>query len=123
MNDVVSSQARSPSEAIAGKWRLLHGSADEGRVPLHRVDLVFHNEASGIRGAILNTLNSQEIPLASLEFDGSVLRLQMQAPEDKRRAEMPTLVMRAINDKFEGCWVKSGTEPLGPHVKIVRAVE
>jgi len=68
-------------------------------------------------------MNRQQIPLASVQFDGSVLRLQMQAPEGKTQTEMPTLVMRTTNDKFEGCWMKSATEQLGPNLKLVRAME
>ena len=123
MNNMVSSGAHSPSEAIAGKWHLVDRAADEAHVPSHRVDLVFYSEGGRLRGAILNRLNGQGIPLASLEFDGSVLRLLMQAPEGRFQAEMPTLVMRTINDKFEGCWMKAGTEQLGPNLKLVRAVE
>ncbi len=121
MNNMVSSGAHSHSEAIAGKWHLVDEVADEVHVPLHRLDLMFHSEGGRLRGAILNRINGQEIPLASLQFDGSVLRLQMQAQEGKTQAEMPMLVMRTTHDKFEGCWMNSATERLGPNLKLVKA--
>ena len=108
-------------EAITGKWHLLDGAADEIDIPMHRVDLMFHSDAGQFRGAILNRLNGKEIPLASLQFDGLTLELQMQATDGKTQAEMPILVMRAANVKFEGYWMKSATESLGPKLKLLRA--
>ena len=110
-----------PTEAISGKWHLLDGAADEIDIPMHRVDLMFHSDAGQFRGTILNRLNDNDIPLASLQFDGLTLELQMQAPDGKTQAEMPILVMRTANGKFEGYWMKSATESLGPKLKLVRA--
>ena len=121
MNKMVSSGAHSHNEAIDGKWHLLAEEEDEVHIPRHRMDFVFYSEGGRFRGAIFNRNNGQEIPLASLQFDGSVLRLQMQAPEGKAQAGMPTLVMQRTHDKFEGCWMAKGRRYPGPNLKLVKA--
>ena len=121
MNKMVSSRAHSHNEAIAGKWHLLAEEEDEVHIPRHRMDFVFYSEGGRLRGAIFNRNNGQEIPLASLQFDSSVLRLQMQAPEGKAQSEIPTLVMQRTHDKFEGCWMNSAKERWGPNLKLVKA--
>jgi hypothetical protein len=117
-------QADSRMEVIIGKWHLLHITADETNIPDHRMDLVFHSQVGGYRGAILSRANGKEIPLAAEHFDGTTLRLQMAAPGGKPQAEIPWLVMTLKNGRFEGCYQTSTGEPIertGPQLKLVRA--
>ena len=118
MSDEVGSQSYGAAESVAGKWHLLDIAADEAHPSHHRVDLVFHADADQLRGAIVSRGSGAEIPLASVQFDGSVLRLQMQGPRDKDQAEMPFLVMHRTNGKFEGSWTPSGKMDRG--LKLVR---
>ena len=106
------------AESVAGKWHLLDIAADEAHLSHHRVDLVFHADADQLRGAIVSRGSGAEIPLACVQFDGSVLRLQMQGPRGKDQAEMPFLVMHQANGKFEGSWTPSGKMDRG--LKLVR---
>ena len=106
------------AESVAGKWHLLDVAADETHVSHHRVDLVFHADADQLRGAILSRGSGAEIPLASVQFDGDILRLQMRAPKDRDQVEMPFLVMHRTNGKFEGSWTPSGKMDRG--LKLVR---
>jgi hypothetical protein len=117
MSDEITSRS-TEAESVAGKWHLLDIAADEARLPHHRVDLVFHAEADRLRGAILSRGSGAEIPLASVHFDGAVLRLQMQAPKDKDQAEMPFLVMHRTDGRFEGSWTPSGK--MDRALKLVR---
>ena len=91
------------------------------------MQLVFHDDPSGFRGAIVNWVTGDEIPLASLHFDGSTLELQMEPDEAGRAAhkgETPTLEMKLVDDHFEGYWMNSVGEKLGgplvPKLKMVR---
>jgi hypothetical protein len=111
-------QSSDAAESVAGKWHLLDLAADETHVPHHRVDLVFHADADHLRGAILSRGSGAETPLASVQLDGDILRLQMQAPKDKDQSEMPFLVMHRTNGKFEGSWTPSGKMDRG--LKLVR---
>jgi hypothetical protein len=85
--------------AIVGKWHLLDIAADETDIPQHRMDLVFHDQS---RGAILRRDNGEEIPLAAVRFNGTILQLQMAAPSGKPKAEMPWLSMVLTGGRFEG---------------------
>src|SRR5712692_11906584 len=101
MSDEIGSRSNDAAASVAGKWHLLDLAADETHVPHHRVDLVFHADADRLRGAILPRGSGAEIPLASVQFDGSILRLQMRAPKDKDQSEMPFLVMHRTDGKFQ----------------------
>jgi len=98
-------------DTITGKWHLLDIAADERNIPLHRVDLVFYAEENGFRGAVVDLVNGGEHPLAMLQFDGSTLKLQMQA-------DMPILVMHPLGEKFEGYWMTERLRKL--KLKLVR---
>ena len=111
-------QSSDAAESVAGKWHLLDLAADETHVPHHRVDLVFHADADQLRGAILSRGSGAEIPLASVQFDGDILRLQMRASRDGDQTELPFLVMHRTNGKFEGSWTPSGKMDRG--LKLVR---
>ena len=118
MSNEVGSRSNDAEELVTGTWHLLDLGADETHVPHHRVDLVFHADADRLRGAILSRGSGAEIPLASVQFDGSTLRIQMQAAKDKDQSEMPFLVMHQTNGKFEGSWAPSGKMDRG--LKLVR---
>ncbi len=108
-------------DVITGKWHLLDIAADEMNLPQHRVDLVFHTQPEGYRGAILRRDNGEEIPLAAVQFDGTILRLQMAAPSGKPQAEMPWLSMVLTGGGFEGSYQDSTGAPMGGKLKLVRA--
>lgn len=99
-------------DTIAGKWHLLDIAADEQNIPLHRVDLVFYAAENGFRGAVVDRVNRSEFPLATLQFDGSALKLQMQV-------DTPMLVMYPLSERFEGYWMTEGLRNL--KLKLVRA--
>ena len=88
-------------------------------IPQHRVDLVFHDEPTGLRGAILSRADGSEIPLQSVAFNGEELRLRMSGPSGTGAPELPFLVMAAVADRFEGRWDKPGMEHI--RLKLVRA--
>jgi hypothetical protein len=108
MSDDADSRSDATLESVAGKWHLVDLAADETHIPHHRVDLIFHADADRLRGAILTRASGHEIPLASVQFDGDVLRLQMTAAKDMDQADMPYLVMHRVNGHFEGSWTPSG---------------
>src|SRR5438046_2389969 len=74
MSDDADSRSDAMLESVAGKWYLVDLAADEAHVSHHRVDLIFHADANRLRGAILTRASGQEIPLASVQFDGDILR-------------------------------------------------
>src|SRR3989442_9735697 len=88
MSDEADSRSDATLESVAGKWHLVDLAADETHIPHHRVDLIFHADADRLRGAILTRASGHEIPLASVQFDGDVLRLQMTAAKDMDQADM-----------------------------------
>jgi hypothetical protein len=102
--------------SIYGKWHLLQVSDDEVNVPGHRVDLVFRGERNVLTGAVINSSTGEDMPLASLKFDGNILSLEMANAPDS----VPTiLTMTSKGDKFEGYWMR-GTTEIGPMLKLVR---
>jgi hypothetical protein len=55
-------------------------------------------------------VTGDEIPLASLYFDGSTLEFQVKPDEAGRAAykgETPTLRMKLVDSHFEGYWMSS----------------
>ena len=99
-----------------GGWLLTDADADPSDGPIHGVKLVFHNDHNGFHGAMVNWVTGVEIPLAYLRFDGSILKLQMKPDEAKRAAvkeEIPTLIMIAVENHFEGYWMNASGERLG----------
>ena len=88
--------------------------------------LVFHDDPGAFRGAIVNWVTGAKIPLASIHFDGSTLELQMEPNEAGRAAlkgETPTLVMKLVDDHFEGHWMNSiGEKAGGPRVPKLKMV-
>ncbi len=112
-------ESREHGPSIRGRWHLISAACPEGEIPAHRVDLVFHDEPNGLRGAVLSRVDDRTLPLHSVTFDGVELRLQMSAAPIPRGAESPYLVMRVTADHFEGAWDGSGTEHV--RLKLVRA--
>jgi len=105
--------------SVSGRWHLVAADCPEDEIPDHRVDLVFHDEPSGLRGAILSRTDGSEIPLHTVTFDGVELRLKMSGPTSQPGADTPFLVMAAVADRFEGRWDKPGMEHI--RIKLVRA--
>jgi hypothetical protein len=102
--------------SITGRWHLIAADLPAGEIPDHRVDLVFHDEPAGLRGAVLSRVDDREMPLDSVTFDGSELRLRMSAAPIGSNRETPCLVMRSHADHFVGAWE-------GKHIllKLIRA--
>lgn len=90
-----------------------------GKVPDHRVDFVFHDEPAELRGAILSRIDDREMPLDSITFDGSELRLRMSGASLGPNHEPPFLVMRAIADHFVGGWDTPESKQI--LLKLIRA--
>jgi hypothetical protein len=105
--------------SLDGRWHLVAAECPDDQIPQHRVDLVFHDEPAGLRGAILSRVDGSEIPLHTVAFDAGELRLKMSAPPGQPAADTPFLVMAAVSDRFEGGWDKPGTEHI--RLKLVRA--
>lgn len=82
-----------------------------GKIAPHGCLIVFHNEAAGLRGAMVNWRNGEERPLASLRVDGSVLEFQM---------EPGTPIFRmTLTHKLEGYSFSANGEAPGPKVKMI----
>jgi hypothetical protein len=107
--------------SLAGTWHLIGVDDDELSVPPHRVDVVFRDDGPRLAGAVRSRGDDREIPLAFVELDGQTLRLQMTAMGGGRQADLPTLVMKAVGDRFEGEWVRADGRPAGLQLKLVRA--
>ena len=115
-------QSQTNAVILAGKWHLLDSAADESTIPHHRVDLIFKTDGEQLKGAMLNRVTGEEMPLAEVGFDGSTLQIQMQASSEIEQAAMPTLVMTALGDKWEGHWRNSdGEDPVNMRLKIIKA--
>lgn len=109
-----------PAPLLAGRWHLIAAECADGQIPSHRVDLVFHDDDAGLRGAILSRNSGSEMPLPFVAFSGTELRLTMSGPAGRPVA--PTfLVMTAVADRFEGAWDRPGMEHM--RLKMVRAQE
>jgi hypothetical protein len=108
-----------PSRSVAGRWHLVAAECPEDQIPQHRVDLVFHDESAGLRGAILSRGDGSEVPLHTVAFSGVELRLKMSGPPGQPAVDSPILVMAAVADRFEGGWDKPGTEHI--RLKLIRA--
>jgi hypothetical protein len=105
--------------SVSGRWHLVAAECPEDEVPEHRVDMVFHDEPGGLRGAILSRADGSETPLQTVTFNGVELRLKMSGPPSQPNTDTPFLVMAAVADRFEGKWDKPGTEHI--RLKLVRA--
>ena len=110
---------------LAGRWYLTGLEADEGRVPKHRVLLKFASVEGRLHGAAV-ALAGEEVPLGELTFDGRRLSFRLQRPTGdgfQAGTVMPySLVFHAVaGEKFEGHWMKSKTETVGPKLKLWRA--
>ena len=110
--------AQATSNSIAGKWHLINPSDDEVNVPQHRVDFVFRTQGTALAGAVINRNTGDDVPLATVKFDGKVLTLQMA--DSNGKAVPAILTMTASGDKFEGRYLGLKSEPLGPLFKLVR---
>jgi len=107
--------------SLSGRWHLIPADWSGAGVPQHRMDLVFHDEPAGLRGAVLSRRDGSELPLGSLTFDGAELRLKMRSVEGQPASESPVLALKPVADHFEGAWEQPGAEHL--RLKLVRAAE
>ena len=107
--------------SLAGRWHLLAAESPDDQIPQHRVDLVFHEDPAGLRGAVLSRRNGSEIAIGEVGFDGVTLRLKMGAAPGQPIGDLPFLVMTPVADRFEGAWDQPGLE--GLRLKLVRARE
>ena len=107
-----------PGRSLDGVWHLFAAELPDDQIPQHRVDLVFHDEPGGVRGAILSRRDGSEVPLHTVAFSGTELRLKMSAP-GQPAADPPFLVMVPVADRFEGGWDAPGTEHI--RLKLIRA--
>ena len=114
----MSEHSKRPSGSLDGRWHLVAAECPDDQLPQHRVDLVFHDETTGLRGAILSRNDGSEIPLHAVAFSGVELRLKMSAA-GQPAADSPFLVMAPVADRFEGGWDQPGTEHI--RLKLVRA--
>ena len=105
--------------SLAGRWHLVASECPDDQIPDHRVDLVFHDEPGGLRGAVLSRGDGREVPLHSVTLIGPELRLRMSVPPGRLDADLPYLVMRAVANRFEGAWDSPGPEHI--RLKLVRA--
>lgn len=103
---------------LAGAWHLVPLDSPEGELPPHRVDLVFHDDEKGLRGAVLSR-DGKEVPLESVAFDGSELRLRMAKHPNAPPRELPFVVMAKVDDHFEGQWDAPAVRHI--RLKLVRA--
>ena len=117
-NDQRTSFRASSREMITGKWHLSPDPLIYNKVSAHRMDLVFYTDAGSLRGAILNRITGDEIPLAGVDFDGSNLKLTIEASEAK---DVPMLTMKLEHGRFEGYWVRPPGQRIGPKLTLVRA--
>ena len=109
-----------PVRSLAGRWHLLAAELPDEPIPQHRVDLVFHEDPPGLRGAVLSRRDGSEIALVEVALDGETLRLKMNPP-GQPIGDTPFLVMAPVADRFEGSWDQPGLE--GMRLKLVRARE
>src|SRR5688572_5861281 len=105
--------------SLAGRWHLVAAECPEDQMPEHRVDLVFYDEPTELRGAIVSRVDDREMPLHTVILNGPELRLRMSVPQAQPDVDLPYLVMRALADRFEGAWNTPGTEHI--RLKLVRA--
>jgi hypothetical protein len=105
--------------SLTGRWHLVTTECPDDQIPEHRVDLVFHEERGGLRGAVISRVDGRELPLHSVTFDGPELRLRMSVPPSQPDADLPYLVMRAVANRFEGAWDRPGAAHI--RLKLVRA--
>ena len=110
-----------PVRSLAGRWHQLAAELPDDPIPQHRVDLVFHEDPAGLRGAVLSRRGGSEIALGEIAFDGVTLRLKMSAAPGQPIGDTPFLVMAPVADRFEGAWDQPGLE--GIRLKLVRARE
>lgn len=73
----MSADSAKPSSSLRGRWHLVAEECPDDHIPGHRVDLVFHDEPTGLRGAILSRADGSEIPLQTVTFWNGELRLKM----------------------------------------------
>jgi hypothetical protein len=104
---------------LDGRWHLLSADWPDGDIPQHRVDFIFHDGPTGLRGAILSRADGSEIPLQSVAFTGEALRLRMSKASGDTAPDPPLLVMTVVADRFEGGWEMPGMEHI--RLKLVRA--
>src|SRR3990170_6610973 len=96
--------------SLAVRWHLVAAESAENQIPRHRVDLVFHDEPAGLRGAVLSRRDGREIPLQAVTFSGEELRLKMSVRPGQPAAAPPFLVMAPVADRFEGGWETPGAK-------------
>jgi len=104
--------------SILGRWSIVSVDADEAHPPSHRVDLDCRDGPDGLHGVVIGRFRDIEIPLQTLTFDGTTLRLQMTPPPGKPIEALPFLVMTLTDGRFEGQWDMPAAKD--PHLKLIR---
>ena len=92
---------------------------DEQGGAMAGVQVRVRNPKTGVTSATLSRADGREIPLQTVAFSGSELRLKMSGAPGQRAADLPFLVMAPVADRFEGTWDKPGIEHI--RLKLVRA--
>jgi hypothetical protein len=105
--------------SIDGRWHLVGVNTPEDQIPQHRVDLVFHDDTDGLRGAILSRHDGSEIPLQAVAVSDGNLRFKMGPAPGEPATDSPFLLLTAVEDRFEGAWDMPGAEHL--RLKLVRS--
>jgi hypothetical protein len=106
--------------ALLGTWHLLQPPAGSAGPAEHYMDLVFSDVDGRLHGVMRSRINSVAVPLAQITFDGLSLTFQSASAPGRPQADMPTMVMFAIGDGFEGQWTLKG-KAFGAMHKLVRA--
>jgi hypothetical protein len=112
--------AMTDTASILGRWSIVSIDTDEANLPQHRVDLDFRDGPNGLHGVVIGRFRDMELPLQTLTFDGTTLRLQMTPPPGKPIDALPFLVMTWTGSRFEGQWDMPAAKDL--HLKLVRTM-
>lgn len=104
---------------ILGRWHLVPVEADVMDPAIHRVTFDFRDGPDGLHGVVIGRFRDMELPLQTLLFDGTTLRLQMTPPPGRPIDALPFLVMVWNGERFDGQWDMPSAQHL--HLKLVRA--
>src|SRR5205809_7298992 len=86
----MSEHSQKPSGSLAAPCHLVAAGCPKDQIRQHRVDLVFHDQPDGVRGAVLDRRDGSEVPLQTITFNGEQIRLKMSAPRDQTAADTPS---------------------------------
>lgn len=103
---------------ILGRWHLVPADADIADTSVHRVTFDIREGDEGLYGVVVGRFRDMELPLQTLNFDGTTLRLQMTPPAGRPIDALPFLVMTWNGERFDGQWDMPSAAHL--HLKMVR---